>query len=101
MVFGFGSWYRAENYSTTIYIVRHGQTEANVKGILMGSGGDSPLTADGEKAVEATGEYLAPIRFRSAYSSPMGRALKTNIKMKLRRKNSDHSGICPGERLRG
>jgi probable phosphoglycerate mutase len=77
MVFGFGSWYRAENYSTTIYLVRHGQTEANVKGILMGSGGDSPLTADGEKAVEATGKYLAPIRFRSAYSSPMGRAVKT------------------------
>lgn len=74
---GILSWYRSNNFTTTIYLVRHGQTEANVKGILIGSGGDSPLTEDGVKGVKATGKYLESVRFIRAYSSPMGRTVKT------------------------
>lgn len=44
--------------SETIYLLRHGQTEWNRKGILQGQL-DSPLTEKGRRQVQVIGDYLA------------------------------------------
>lgn len=65
------------NSTVTVYLVRHGQTEANLQGILVGGDGDSPLTEEGKIKVKATGRALKDIPFYRAYSSPLGRAVTT------------------------
>ncbi|GAA5502798.1 phosphoserine phosphatase 1 [Deinococcus xinjiangensis] len=59
-----------------IYLVRHGQTEWNVSGRSQGRL-DSPLTPLGVQQAEAHARTLANIPFARAYSSPMGRAVRT------------------------
>ena len=39
---------------TTFYIIRHGQSEANAKGILQGSQIDTPLTELGRSQAQVT-----------------------------------------------
>lgn len=60
-----------------IYLVRHGQTESNVKGMLVGGGGNYDLTEKGINDAIALGEELADTEFVSVYSSPLGRAYDT------------------------
>lgn len=60
-----------------IYLVRHGQTESNVKGMLVGGGGNYDLTEKGSKDALALGESLKGTKFVSVYSSPLGRAYDT------------------------
>ncbi len=66
---------------TTIYIVRHGESESNVAGGLptshWGKSGGSPLTANGIKQAEALAEKLAHISCDSIYSSGLDRAKDT------------------------
>lgn len=61
-----------------LYLVRHGQTEFNVKNILQGWH-DSPLTARGrEQALATRAAFEARgVAFDHAYSSPLGRARHT------------------------
>ncbi|MDH3943238.1 MAG: histidine phosphatase family protein [Anaerolineae bacterium] len=59
-------------------LLRHGQSEGNVKRLWEGARSDSPLTALGEKQAEATGEHLAAgMAGARIYCSPLQRARKT------------------------
>lgn len=61
-----------------LYLVRHGQTELNVEGLLQGRH-DSPLTELGRAQAERVGRYFAheDIAFDHVYSSPLGRTRAT------------------------
>jgi len=59
-----------------VIIVRHGQTEWNIRGIRQGNL-DSPLTAKGLLQAKALAQRLARERFTALYSSDLGRALQT------------------------
>ena len=61
---------------TTLYIVRHGQTEWNVEHKLQGHQ-DSPLTELGVKQAQWLAEALEDKRIDHIYSSSSERALKT------------------------
>ena len=59
-----------------IYIVRHGETEANKNGYLQGWT-DVPLNENGRFIAELTGRGLKDIRFDHCISSPLIRAKET------------------------
>jgi len=61
---------------TQIIIVRHGQTEWNIRGIRQGYL-DSPLTTRGMAQAKALAQRLAREQFSALYSSDLGRALQT------------------------
>jgi probable phosphoglycerate mutase len=61
---------------TQLIIVRHGQTQWNLKLIRQGHL-DSPLTEKGVAQAKALGERLARETFTALYSSDLGRALQT------------------------
>lgn len=61
---------------TKVIIVRHGQTEWNIRGIRQGHL-DSPLTERGLAQAKALGQRLGREKFTSLYSSDLGRALQT------------------------
>ena len=61
---------------TQVIIVRHGQTQWNIKGVRQGHL-DSPLTEKGLAQAEALGERLAREKFFVLYSSDLGRAVQT------------------------
>src|SRR3989344_5835107 len=70
---------------TTFYIVRHGQTEWNTKGLLQGHG-DSPLTYLGVKQAEQIRDELKSIHFDAIFSSDLLRAKRTAEIVALERK---------------
>ena len=61
---------------TKIYLVRHGQTEANEQEIMSGHF-DSPLTPNGENQAQKRGETLKHIHFDAVFSSDLVRAKRT------------------------
>jgi probable phosphoglycerate mutase len=61
---------------TQVIIVRHGQTEWNIKGIRQGHL-DSPLTNKGMVQAKALALRLARESFTALYSSDLGRAVQT------------------------
>lgn len=65
-----------KNQNTTFYIVRHGQTEWNVKGLMQGQK-DSILTMVGEEQAKNVAKELQPIKFDAAFSSDLVRAKRT------------------------
>lgn len=67
-----------------IYLVRHGETEWNKKGIIMGQL-DSPLTEEGLTQVNTTAEELKNISFDAIFSSDLFRAFRTAEIIKLER----------------
>lgn len=62
---------------STIYFVRHGQTDANVAELLAGSGTDAMLTDTGRMQSEATGVALSNVRFSQVYTSELTRTKDT------------------------
>jgi broad specificity phosphatase PhoE len=66
-----------EGKSVVFFLVRHGQTESNVAQRLQGGRSDSPLTEEGENTATALGEALSEVHFDAAYSSELGRAIRT------------------------
>ncbi|MCX6792505.1 MAG: histidine phosphatase family protein [Candidatus Falkowbacteria bacterium] len=60
----------------TMYIVRHGETEWNVKQIMMGHK-DSPLTANGIVQAHKLKENFKDIKFDAVFSSDSSRAKTT------------------------
>jgi broad specificity phosphatase PhoE len=56
-----------------LIIVRHGQTEANARGLLLGRG-DPPLDALGREQAAAVSQAVTPVR---VVSSPLQRARQT------------------------
>ena len=61
---------------TTLYIVRHGETELNRQGRFCGST-DRPLNERGIAQVETLREPMSEIALDRIYSSPLERAVKT------------------------
>jgi len=61
---------------TQIIIVRHGETEWNIRGIRQGHL-DSRLTAKGMAQAKALGARLGREKFTALYSSDLGRAVDT------------------------
>lgn len=59
-----------------IYIVRHGETALNAKGVMQGRL-DVPLNKNGRDLAEVTGRALKGIRFDRCVSSPLDRAKET------------------------
>lgn len=55
------------NKLTTLYIVRHGQTEWNKKGIIQGHS-DSPLTKEGKEKAKLLAGNLNDIKFDYIFS---------------------------------
>lgn len=62
--------------NNTIYVVRHGQTDWNVQGLLQGRA-DNPLNEVGRQQAHKTAAELKGIKFDAAYSSPLCRASET------------------------
>ena len=54
-----------------IYLVRHGQTDYNKKGIVQGSGIDAPLNEEGRKQALAFYEAYKHIPFEKIYTSSL------------------------------
>ena len=61
---------------TTIYLIRHGQTDWNKKKIFRGRA-DVPLNEYGRKEAEALSRHLENVRVDACYSSPLSRARET------------------------
>ena len=59
-----------------LYLIRHGQTEWNIKDQMQGSQ-NSPLTEEGILGAKITGKHLKNIPFMQAYSSTQQRAMET------------------------
>jgi probable phosphoglycerate mutase len=66
---------------TTIYIVRHGQTEWNIEGRLQGRL-DSPLTEDGVEQAKQLAQRLQNVSFDCIYSSSSYRAFSTALHLR-------------------
>lgn len=61
----------------TIYFVRHGECESNVKRLIAGSSDDSPLTAKGYEQAEQAALELKDKQIDVIVSSPLVRARET------------------------
>jgi broad specificity phosphatase PhoE len=61
---------------TRLFVVRHGETEANVQRRYMGQD-DSPLTPTGRQQVRAASERLGSTRIDEIYASDLLRAART------------------------
>jgi broad specificity phosphatase PhoE len=66
--------------TTSIYLVRHGQTAWNKEEIFRGRS-DIPLNETGLKEAELAGEYLKEKEIHIIYASPLSRALQTAQKI--------------------
>ncbi len=63
---------------TTFYIIRHGESEANVKKIVQGNGvGNTSLTEKGKEQAKALGDLVKNVHFDYVYSSDLLRAIQT------------------------
>lgn len=70
-----------------IYVIRHGETDANKNGVLQGSS-NWPLNEDGVKLAKISGENMKGIKFDACFSSPLDRAMQT-AKLFLENSNND------------
>jgi probable phosphoglycerate mutase len=59
--------------SKQIYLIRHGQTDFNLKGIVQGSGVDSSLNDEGRKQARAFYEFYQKVPFKKIYTSALRR----------------------------
>lgn len=59
-----------------IYVIRHGETDANKNGVLQGTS-NWPLNEDGVKLAKITGQNMKGIKFDACFSSPLDRAKQT------------------------
>lgn len=59
-----------------LYVVRHGQSASNKSGVRNGQT-DVPLTSEGYKDAEKTGQKLKNIKLDEIYSSDLIRAIET------------------------
>lgn len=63
--------------TTTLYLVRHGETDCNRQRIVQGRGVDAPLNATGRRQAEALARRFAQVALDALYSSPLQRAVAT------------------------
>jgi len=62
---------------TTLYLVRHGETDHNRRGIMQGGGVDSELNVDGRAQARALTQRLQPVSVDALYASTLQRAKQT------------------------
>lgn len=79
-----------------IYLLRHAQSVANVKGILAGQDDSVELSKAGFNQAQALIPYLKSINFSQVYSSPLTRCIQTITPFMS--KNPDLK-FCVDERL--
>jgi alpha-ribazole phosphatase len=62
----------------TIYLIRHGQTDGNTKGLWLGARSADKLNDYGKKQAEYSGEYLKKLNVHASkiFSSPVRRTLE-------------------------
>lgn len=94
-----------------IYIIRHGETNANKEGLLQGSS-NWPLNEFGIKLAHITGEAMKGIKFDACFSSSLDRAVQTaeiilkqsgneNIEIQLDDRIKEvNMGVCEGKRFK-
>jgi broad specificity phosphatase PhoE len=85
---------------STLYLVRHGQSEWNRRGRIQGRS-ESPLTALGRAQAHAIGDHLLHLLGAMDYdivSSPLGRALET-AQIIARRLGRHEDGIVADHRI--
>jgi len=63
--------------SMRLFLVRHGLSSYNKKGLIQGRIDESYLTDEGYKQAKLTGNILNEIKFDQIYSSPLKRASET------------------------
>ncbi len=63
--------------SKTIYLLRHGETDYNLKGIVQGSGVNSSLNATGRKQAAAFYERYCEVSFELVVTSRLKRTYET------------------------
>ena len=63
--------------SKKIYLIRHGQTDFNLQGIVQGSGVDSDLNETGRKQAEAFYTMYKDIPFQKIYTSALIRTYQS------------------------
>ena len=61
---------------TSIYLIRHGQTDWNKDKIFRGRA-DVPLNERGRKEAQALSRHLEHVRATACYASPLGRTIET------------------------
>ena len=62
--------------ATTLYLVRHGESEANAAGVFAGQT-DSPLTPKGREQAKVVAKALRPVHFDRIVTSPLSRTKDT------------------------
>ena len=74
-----GTYEHYKNRPLLIYLVRHGETDANLSGRLVGISGNPQLTQKGKDDSQALGKGLrsSKIVFQKAYYSPQKRTYAT------------------------
>ncbi|SER85345.1 histidine phosphatase family protein [Salipaludibacillus aurantiacus] len=60
----------------TVYFIRHGQSEANLQGIIQGHA-EFPLSELGEKQASLAGEWMSSVHLDAIYTSDLQRARVT------------------------
>jgi broad specificity phosphatase PhoE len=62
---------------TTLILIRHGETETNVKKVLHEYNDPAPLTSLGKKQIELTAGKLAQLNLQALFSSTKKRAIES------------------------
>jgi probable phosphoglycerate mutase len=87
-----------KNNYCQIYLVRHGETDWNVKGLLQGQS-DIPLNKEGEKqAIEAAKKHFKKIKFAAIFSSDLVRSKRTAEIIALEKKMAVETSVLLRER---
>jgi len=87
-----------KNNYCQIYLVRHGLTDWNEKGLLQGQS-DIPLNKEGEKqAIEAAKKHFKKIKFAAFFSSDLVRAKRTAEIIALEKKMAVETSTLLRER---
>lgn len=60
-----------------IYLIRHGQTDYNLKSIVQGSGVDSVLNAEGQRQADLFFEKYKHVPFDKIYTSTLQRSIQS------------------------
>jgi probable phosphoglycerate mutase len=63
--------------NTSLYLVRHGETDYNRRGIVQGGGIDSSLNETGRRQARQLAERFRSVSFDAVYASTMQRARQT------------------------